>query len=196
MSTKHQFIDVKLPDSYSSEVVEAIGSEIISTIRKRTIKGKDKDGEKFADYSKAYTESVDFRAGGKSKGSVNLTLSGDMLASMELLELKKNKIRIGFEEGSDINARADGNIRGTYGQPKPIPGKARDFLGVTPEELAKILAKYPADDPEADLRAEAVLEAQAKIDERISKVKEEESAFKDMATNALIKFFTLRIGKK
>lgn len=190
MSTKHQFVDVKLPSGYSDDVKEAISAEIISTIRKRTLKNKDANGDNFPAYSKEYVKSVDFKAAGKSKGDINLTLSGDMLASIELLETKKNKIRIGFEDGTIQNAKADGNIRGTYGKPRANPAKARPFLGISDEELAKILKKYPRDET-AEERADAVLRAQEKIDKRLSNININELSSEEVDT-----FFTLQIGEE
>jgi hypothetical protein len=111
---------------------------VIERIVERTTQGKDKDGKRFAGYSKAYKDSLDFKVAGKS-GKVDLQLSGDMLAAIEALDVTRRSITIGFEPDSDENAKADGNIRGTYGQSKPIPGKARDFLGITERELAKII---------------------------------------------------------
>ena len=108
-------------------------------IVERTDKGRDKDGIRFVKYEKAYEDSLDFKLAGK--GPVNLQLSGDMLAALKPLKMTKNWIEVGFDRGSEENAKADGNIRGTYGQKSPIPGKARDFLGITEEELIKIL-KY------------------------------------------------------
>jgi phage gpG-like protein len=188
--TKHQFIDVKLPNGYSDDIKEAIAAEIISVIRKRTLKNKDKDGESFPSYSKEYVKSVDFKAAGKSKGDINLTLSGDMLASIELLEKKKNKVVIGFEEGTVQNAKADGNIRGTYGRPSPIKGKARPFLGISDDELEKILNKYPKDE-EGEARADAVLKAQDKIDKRLKSID-----INELSSDEVDTFFTLQIGEK
>jgi len=111
---------------------------VIERIVERTTQGKDKDGKRFAGYSKAYKDSLNFKVAGKS-GKVDLQLSGDMLAAIEALDVTRRSITIGFEPGSDENAKADGNIRGTYGQSKPIPGKERDFLGITERELAKII---------------------------------------------------------
>jgi hypothetical protein len=117
---------------------------VIERIVERTTQGKDKNGKKFNDgrknseYSKAYKNSLDFKIAGKSN-KINLQLSGDMLAAIEALDITRRSITIGFEPGSEENAKADGNIRGTYGQSKPIPGKARDFLGITERELAKII---------------------------------------------------------
>jgi hypothetical protein len=113
---------------------------VIERIVERTTQGKDKDGKRFAGYSKAYKDSLDFKVAGKS-GKVDLQLSGDMLAALRHLKNydTNRSIVVGFEEDSEENAKADGNIRGTYGQSKPIPGKARDFLGITERELAKII---------------------------------------------------------
>lgn len=115
---------------------------VIERIVERTQQGKDKYGKpwrgKAGEYSKAYKDSLDFKVAGKTS-KVDLQLSGDMLAAIEALDVTRRSITIGFEPGSDENAKADGNIRGTYGQSKPIPGKARDFLGITERELAKIV---------------------------------------------------------
>jgi len=85
--------------------------------------------------------SLDFKAAGKSR-SVDLTLSGDMLAAIELLGHKKGQITVGYENGTDENARAEGNQLGTYGQKSPNPKKARAFLGIAKEDLEKILRSY------------------------------------------------------
>lgn len=141
MSAKHQKIKVDLPEELDSEQVEEVADLIVERIVERTIQGKDKDGSRFPKYSEAYKNSFDFKVAGKA-GNVDLQLSGDMLAALQILKVQKNnKIEIGFEKGSDENARADGNIRGTYGQPSPIPGKKRDFLGISDKELRKII-KY------------------------------------------------------
>lgn len=123
-----------LDENQRAEVADLV----IERIVERTQQGKDKDGKRFAGYSKAYKDSLDFKVAGKTS-KVDLQLSGDMLAAIEALDVTRRSITIGFEPGSDENAKADGNIRGTYGQSKPIPGKARDFLGITNRELAKIV---------------------------------------------------------
>jgi len=193
MATKHQFVDVKIPSGYSQDILDAIGSEIISVIRKRTAKNLDVDGEKFPAYSKEYAKSVDFKAAGKSKGDINLTLSGDMLANIEMLQAKRNTVRIGYEKGSTENAKADGNIRGTYGTPSPIKGKARPFLGISDDDLQKILEKYPvdSDNNDAELRAQAIKIANDKIDKRLKDVN-----LNELSSAEVDKFFTLSIGKK
>jgi hypothetical protein len=142
MATKWQQVKIPLPTPIADPDTRAeLGDLIVERIFERTDKGKDKDGRKFAGYSKDYIESLDFKNAGKSKGNINLQLSGDMLAGLKVLASTRNWIQVGFERGSEDNAKADGNIRGTYGQKSPIPGKARDFLGITDKELEKIV-KY------------------------------------------------------
>jgi hypothetical protein len=120
------------------------------------VKGKDKRNRNFKPYSKSYKESLDFKIGGKSS-KPNLTLSGDMLDSIELISQRSGNLLIGFENGTEENAKAEGNIKGTYGQKKPT-GKARDFLGITQKDLNAILDKYPLkDSEERTQRTRAVL---------------------------------------
>lgn len=112
---------------------------IVEKIVDRTLKGKDKDGQRFPGYSKSYKESLDFKNAGKSASNINLELSGDMLAALEVLKEGKTYIEVGFEDGTDENARADGNIRGTYGKQRGDKSKARDFLGISETELNRLI---------------------------------------------------------
>lgn len=139
MATKWQRIKIDLSGyGLSPDQKDEVADLIIERIVNRTDQGKDKDGRKFAGYSKSYKESLDFKVAGKSS-KVDLQLSGDMLAALSVLDKTSRSVTIGFENGSEENAKADGNIRGTYGQSKPIPGKSRDFLGITDAELSKII---------------------------------------------------------
>lgn len=146
MPAKHQYIDIKIPKTLTKQERKEIADLIIERIVDRTLDGLDKNGRAFPKYSKEYIKSLDFKNAGKSAGDVNLQLSGDMLAALTLLQERADKIRIGFEKGSDENARADGNIRGTYGQDTPNKKKARDFLGVSPTELKSIINLVVADE--------------------------------------------------
>lgn len=183
---------IKLSSEYSAEEREAIAAEIISFIRRRTISGRDVDGSKFPKYSKAYTSSVDFKASGKSK-QPNLTLSGDMLASMELVKNKTGEIVVGYDESSDQIGKVEGNQIGSYGQDKGNPDRARRFLGINSEDLKKILAKYPiSDELKREKRAEAVLRAQEKIDKFASKI--EQQGADELDPDELADKFKLRVG--
>lgn len=171
MGAKHQFIEIELPEGYSQDERQAIAQDLIDYVVERSQSGKGKGGKEFAPYSDAYVNSLDFKIAGKSKNDVNMTLSGDMLADIKLLDMKRTKLVVGFENGTESNAKADGNIRGTYGQPKSI-GPKRDFLGVTQKEVNKILENYPLNDRSRTRdRAERVSRAADLAEKIASKIK-------------------------
>lgn len=158
MATKHQKFSLNL-SGYDEVEREAIALEVIDKIIKRTKQGLDKNGKEFSgkagQYTKGYKNSKNYEIAGKSS-KVNLTLSGDMLDAIEILK-NSTKVVIGYEKGSSENAKADGNIRGTYGQPSPNPSKARDFLGISEKELNQILKKYPKGTDKSRERAQELL---------------------------------------
>ena len=128
---------IKIPTGYKPAVREKIAQDILKTIRNRTTKQSlDKSGDKFAKYSKSYSQE-------KRKRKVNLKDTGDMMDALSLLTHRSGWITVGYEKGYDGMGKVEGNRKGTYGKKKPIPGKARDFLGLTQEELDSILNKYP-----------------------------------------------------
>lgn len=140
----HQKRVIRIPFGFDPDTREQIAEDIIEHIKDRTESGvgfKDGKDYRFPKYSKQYINSTDFKNAGKSAGSVDLTLSGDMLASIELLNHGDGFLLIGFEKGSEENAKADGNIRGTYGG-KMRRNKARPFLGITRKDLKEILGDY------------------------------------------------------
>lgn len=141
---KQQKFQLDLPEQYSRRELLSIGQEVIDAIVDRSQnKHVDKNGKPFPEYSKSYEGSLNFKNAGKT-GDVDLTLSGDMLAALQILNVGKGKLVIGFEKGTE-NDKAEGNILGTYGSKKENPKKARDFLGVQPKEIDSILEKYPID---------------------------------------------------
>lgn len=141
MPAKHQKITIEIDPDFGADERERIADDVIEFMKRRSERGKDVDGERFVPYSETYINSLDFKIAGKSRRNVNLHLSGDMLEAITLLSHKKGKLVIGFENGSEENARADGNIRGSYGR-SPDPSKARDFLGIADKDLEKILSLY------------------------------------------------------
>lgn len=141
-----QKISIDIPSGYSPEERRAIGEEIIQQIIDRSQAGKDKNGEDFPAYSESYMDSFDFKLAGKSK-KPNLTLSGEMLNALTVLETMDGEITIGYRLADKFNNdKAEGNIKGTYGSKKANPKKARDFLGIMDSELDTILTKYPVRD--------------------------------------------------
>jgi len=163
---KFRKFDVKLPKYVDRSRMDEIADEIVEYVRDRTESGKNNRGQKFPKYSKAYTDSLEFKIAGKSKTKVNLTLTGDMLISMDWLkkESTKDKITIGFQKSDDENiGKSEGNTRGTYGTATGSPAKARPFLGFIGAErqnLIKILKKYRKTSPSNVARALAAAATQ------------------------------------
>ena len=132
-------IDLKpyLGKKASKATTEVIAEEILNFIVERTKKGKGMDGSSFPSYSTEYKNSLEFKIGGKTN-KVNLTLSGEMLDSIEIIKAENGKISYGYSESNEMMGRAEGNITGSYGKPQGNSSKARRFLDISPKELAKI----------------------------------------------------------
>lgn len=148
MGAQWQRFRVNINEAYTADEREAIGEMIVESIRERVQNnGTNKYGRALPGYSESYKNSLNFKIAGKSEGDVNLTLSGDMLGALTVLSHTKGSLLIGFENGTPENAKADGNIRGTYGQSKSV-GPKRDFLGIPKDDLRAILAEFPLKDDE------------------------------------------------
>ena len=149
---KWQRFKVKINESFRPQERQAIAQEIIDHIVERSQeKNLDKNGRRFPRYSKSYEKSLDFKIAGKSAGNVNLTLSGEMLNSIRLLQSRRGELTIGFDRGdTENNAKAEGNILGTYGKKTSDPGKARDFLGIQKSAVNEIQRRYDVNRQGAD----------------------------------------------
>lgn len=145
------YFDLKISKRYSEDERAAIAAEVLDYIVERTEKGKDKDGDRFPKYTKQYSEL-------KGQGNVDLRLSGEMLESIALLANEKGKIRLGYDSGSSVAGKVEGNCIGSYGN-NPNPAKARNFLGIEQAAFEKILKNYPLDD--IDTRRERVQDVAA-----------------------------------
>lgn len=115
-----------MSDAFKGE----FGARCVELIIERTLKGKDKDGDRFVKYSKAYKQSLEFQLY-KEGTRVDLKLSGGMLAAM-MSEYNSNMITIKFDD-SDEAAKAHGHINGSNHLP------VRDFFGISDKEADKIL---------------------------------------------------------
>jgi len=137
--------DITISENYSELERKSIAKDIIEHLRKRTKSGKGEGLKPWpgsaGKYSKSYKESLDFKLKA-SKSPVNLTLSGDMLTAIEVLQNRKSKIQVGIPFGASEWGRAKGNILGSYGG-NPNPSKARPFLKLSKKEIDNILSKYP-----------------------------------------------------
>jgi hypothetical protein len=139
---------IKISPRYSTTEREAIAQEVIDYITTRTKSGVSPvTGRPFAGYSKEYVKSLNFKIARKNKNKVDLTLTGDMLGVIELIEDTKGKMIIGIDERKfpDEAAKAEGNQLGTYGNPKPVVA-GRKFLGITKAALNGILENYPLEE--------------------------------------------------
>lgn len=152
MANKYVKVKIPLPQPIEDKSIRSEVAElIIERIVERTISGKDVDGNNFPKYSTSYKNSLDFANAGKDESTVNLELSGDMLASLAYIKKESDDkhIVIGFDDES-VEGRAEGNIRGSYGKDKGSRKLSRDFLGtsgftknkgVSDKDLGKII-KY------------------------------------------------------
>lgn len=121
--------------SGNSGLAQAVGQAIVDKILSRTASGFGVDGKKLkSPYSKDYSESLEFKAFGKSKNNVNMELTGQMLGTIDVLENNRGKIKIGW--GDDVeNAKAyNHNIGDT------VP--RRPFFGITESELKEIKEEF------------------------------------------------------
>lgn len=171
MATKKGYTQLELTvnPKYNKRERESIAQDVIDFMITRTLDGKKSGGGKFAPYSKEYKDSDDFQLSGKSKSKVNLKLSFDMLSSMELVSTSKGKIKVGYKKDNPEEQKAEGNVRGTYGQKSPIQGKARDFLLLNNKEERSILKNYPLrgrDGEKAEILREERILTLEKIDEQ------------------------------
>jgi hypothetical protein len=148
MMAKWQRVRIEIPKEYKPAERKLIANDIINHIIDRSEKGVDKNGKQFKGYTKNYVNSKDFKRAGKKKSPVNLTFTGDMLNSIELISDRAGTLLIGHDKtDKELNGKSEGNRLGTYGNKKPVQ-KPRDYLGITQTQLDKILAKYPLDDKE------------------------------------------------
>lgn len=138
----------RVPDSFSFK--QAVGQAIIDRIRERTTSNLDRKGKRFKNYKEPtkanpepYSESIQFRAAGKSVNDPNLTLTGDMLAFMDIVSTDRSTITIGFADRLE-QKKAHGHILGS----KPGPAVKRDFFGLPKDEYKDIARGFNLPDPE------------------------------------------------
>jgi len=137
--------------SRKADLREAIGQVILDKIKERTANG---EGMKFdsigrgravklkSPYSKKYAESLDFKAAGKSKNKVNMSLTGDMMELMDITKNKGNEITIGWAASDDQDAKASNHLLGDT-----VP--KRPFFGVSKQELKEVKREIKDDIKEA-----------------------------------------------
>jgi hypothetical protein len=134
-----------------SDFKDDFGLAAIDVIVERTLSGVDRKGEKFDGYSKVYRESDVFAIYKGRQRRVDLKLSGEMLASMQVRSAG-DSVTVSFVD--DLNAaKAHGHITGMSGRKG---GVVRDFFGLSTTEedalMKDLIRQYSS---ENDLAAEA-----------------------------------------
>jgi hypothetical protein len=136
-------LSIKIPFTQPIKPKERvkIADALLTHIVGRTMAGLDRDNNKFAKYTKKYANEK-----GVGVSDVDLLLSGEMLSELQVLKVDANGVEIGYKGSKDLIGKVEGNILGTYGQPEPISGKARDFLGILPDDVEVIIDSYIDED--------------------------------------------------
>ena len=111
----------------SEDDKEGLAYAIIDQIVERTRDGKSVKGNRFKKLSKAYADI-------KGSSKVNLTLDGDMLDELDIVSIKGNKVKIGWDDTLQSNKAFNHDTGDTL--PK------REFFGVTEGELKKIIKDF------------------------------------------------------
>jgi hypothetical protein len=140
-----QQVSIKIPEKHQDktsnpEKRRSLALDIIVFMINRTLDGTGtrKQGRGFSNYSlgsKPYTKEYAEKKG-VGRSDVDLTLSSEMLNSIQFFPSKSNKgeLVVGFKAGTRVNAKAEGNQLGSYGR-SPDRNKARPFLGITRDDL-------------------------------------------------------------
>lgn len=123
--------DTLVPDSTSFR--QAVGQAIIDKIRDRCDNNEYLNKAKQT-YSKSYEESIEFKAHGKKKDDVNMKLTGDMLGLLDVVDEKKNKITLGWQDNADA-AKAYNHVTGDT-----VP--KRNFLGLPQSDIDEIADQF------------------------------------------------------
>lgn len=118
------------------------GNRVVEEIIIRTREGGvDKNGRSMGSYSKAYKNSLVFDIYKAGQTAVDLTLTGEMLES---LNAKLGKYTIAIQLEGEVNrGKAQGHITGKLG--KHGRAKPRDFLGLPKGDLSRIFKESMKD---------------------------------------------------
>jgi len=141
MANKETKLTLEVPSYFSAGQRAEVAKQAIEFIQERSKSGYNVEGKDWAGKAGKYTDAYAKKKGVSSGGPVDLALSHDMLDAMKYFPSlsSKGQITVGYKKGTKQERKAEGNILGTYGQPKPIPGKARPFLDILQKDLQKII---------------------------------------------------------
>ena len=141
---------IAVPSSFDEEQRQIVARAIIDKIQENTKAGLNRYGAAFPKYSKEYKESLDFSNAGKNS-TPNLELTGDMMASIDVISTASGRITIGYKATHPDADKVEGNQIGSYGSPEANKAKARPFIGLPQKDVDLIVAKVQASSPEQGL---------------------------------------------
>lgn len=126
-----------VPNTLSESERGLLGKFIVQQIIDNCNNNIDKNGKPFRKYSEEYIDSLDFKIADKSKSDVNLQLTGDMLASIEVIKNQSGLLVIGYPVGSEYAGQVEGNqlVNGRW------------FLGLPKSQLNLLVAKVQSQSP-------------------------------------------------
>ena len=146
---KWQRVRIPIPKGIGPDARQAIGEEMVERMveRAKSRRGVEAQGDGtfkhkiFPKYTKEYAKWK-----GVGRSNVDLTLSKEMLDSLDVISHKSGSILIGMPRGdSELNGKTEGNRLGSYGG-SPDPSKARDFMGLPKTAMAEILRSVSKED--------------------------------------------------
>lgn len=143
MANKETKLTLRVPEHFNAEQRAEVAEQVMEFIIDRSKKGYNVRGVDWAGKAGQYTEAYAKRKGVSEGGPVDLSLSHDMLDGMRYFSSlsPRGQITIGYQKGTQLERKAEGNILGTYGKQSPIPGKARPFLDILQRDLKKIISE-------------------------------------------------------
>jgi len=130
-----EWLGVDLSDR--ADIRQAVGQSVIDYMVERVKSGRGFGNKQLKPkYSDEYTESDEFKAFGKSKaGPVNMTLTGQMLDSITLLDDNEDEIKIGIDDPDETPKAFNHQTGDSPGMPK------REFFGLSNAELKDLKGK-------------------------------------------------------
>lgn len=139
---RRKTVDIFVDRRYSPAERKAIGDIAIEYIKQRTAKGHGKGNKPFSQnfgykgnrdnsrtYADSYRRTQEFAIAGKSPRPINLKLTGDMLDSLETVDVSlAGRVRIGYSEAGNESDKAWYNEEKGY-----------NFLELSEDEVNKIV---------------------------------------------------------
>ena len=142
---------------WSRTMANRAGELVCDFIRERSASGLSWEGRQFQGYSEAYMKSFEFQIAGKSS-NVDLRLTGDMLADVQVVDIINSMIVIGYPDSYGELPKVINHLIGDT-----VP--ERNFLGITKgklteiEELIELEYGTPREAVSIDTQQESVIDS-------------------------------------